>query len=215
VSATFGRLATATALVGVLGVVAACGQPAATETTPEAPALATRTASPAPVTSILPTASVTVPSPVTVDDRLLLLLPSEVAGVPLNADPETAAQIAADPALAGSIASVAVAAAFGPMATDTTPDYVVVTLNRLEPGAFDDAFFRDWRTTFDEAVCGQAGGVVRHAEAEIEEHQTFIGSCAGGVRTYHTYLPASGVILSMQALGDGRFGERVVAGLTE
>ena len=179
------------------------------------PAPPTSPVSRAPVTPAPPTASVAVQSPVTVDDRLLLLLPSEVAGVPLNADPQTAAQIAADPALAGSIASVAVAAAFGPIASDTTSDYVVVTVNRLEPGAFDASFFRDWRTSFDEAVCAQAGGVARHAEAEIEGHPTFIGSCAGGVRTYHTYLPASGVILSMQALGDGRFGERVVAGLTE
>jgi hypothetical protein len=212
-SASLGRLATT--LVAVLGVVAACGQQPATGTIGETAAPPTSPDSVAPATPLLPTASVAVQSPVTVDDRLLLLLPSEVAGVPLNADPETAAQIAADASLAGSIASVAVATAFGPMATDTTSDYVVVTLNRLAPGVFDEAFFRDWRTSFDEAVCDQAGGVARHAEAAIEGHQTFIGSCAGGVRTYHTYLPASGVILSMQALGDGRFGERVVAGLTE
>lgn len=213
-SATLGRVATA--LVAVLGVVAACGQfQAPTGTIGETARPPTSPDSAAPATPVLPTPSVAVQSAVTVDDRLLLLLPPEVAGVPLNADPDTAAQIAADPALAGSITSVAVAAAFGPMATDTTSDYVVVTLNRLEPGIFDEAFFRDWRTSFDEAVCEQAGGVARHAEAAIEGHQTLIGTCAGGARTYHVYLPASGVILSMQALGEGRFGERVVAGLTE
>ena len=54
-----------------------------------------------------------------------------------------------------------------------------------------------------------------HAEAEIAGHQTFIGTCAGGVHTYHVHLPDRDVIVSMQGAGEGRFGELVVAGLTE
>ena len=96
---------------------------------------------------------------------------------------ETAAQIAADPGLPGSVTAVAVATAFGPPPSDSAADYVVVTLARLRPGVFNVAFFRGWRDSFDAAVCGQAGGIDRRAEVEIEGHQTFIATCAGGVRT--------------------------------
>ena len=169
-----------------------------------------------------PTPSVVAPSPslvaapvVSVDDTLLDLLPNDVGGVPLTGDSATASEIADDPALTGSVIAVAVAAAFAPAPPGRVGDYVVVTLARLEPGVFDDAFFRDWRDTFDGAVCAQAGGVAGHAEADIATHRTYITTCAGGVRTYHVHLDSSDVIVSMQAVGDGRFGERVVEGLTE
>lgn len=159
------------------------------------------------------------PSPGTgstvVDATLLELLPADVAGVELTSDEATAVGVVADPTLGGSVAGLAVAAAFGPLPTDTMLDYVVVTLAKLRPDIFDDAFFRDWRDTFDEAVCLQAGGVDGHAEAEIGGHQTFIGTCAGGVRTYHVYLEDSNVVVSMQGSGEGRYGELVVEGLKE
>ena len=90
-----------------------------------------------------------------------------------------------------------------------------MTVARLKPGTFDELFFRGWRDTFDAAVCEQAGGVSGHAESDIAGHHTHIGTCAGGVHTYHVHLPASDVIVSMQGTGEGRFGEHVVAGLTE
>ena len=164
---------------------------------------------------IAPSASLVVAPAIAVDDTLVELLPNDVGGVPLTGDPATAAEIAVDPSLIGFVAAVAVAAAFAPAPTEGVGDYVVVTLARLEPGVFDDAFFRDWRDTFDDAVCAQAGGVAGHAEAEIAAHRTYITTCAGGVRTYHVHLDSSDVIVSMQAVGDGRFGERVVEGLTE
>ena len=71
------------------------------------------------------------------------------------------------------------------------------------------------RDTFDTAVCEQAGGVDGRAEVEIEGRRTYVGTCAGGVRTYHVHLPDSDVIVSMQSVGEGRYGERVVAGLAE
>ena len=84
-------------------------------------------------------------------------------------------------------------------------DYVVVTVARLKPGQFGDLFYRGWRDTFDAAVCEQAGGVDGRAEADIGGRQTFVGTCAGGVHTYHVHLPDSDVIVSMQGAGDGRF----------
>ena len=151
---------------------------------------------------------------VAVDPTLLDLIPDEVGGVPVQADDATAAEIASEGSIAPFVSALAVAAAFGPPPTDAVPDYVVVTVARIKPGLFSDLFFRGWRDTFDAAVCEQSGGVDGHAEAEIGGRQTFIGTCAGGVHTYHVYLPDQDVIVSLQGVGDGRFGERVIEGLT-
>ena len=121
------------------------------------------------------------------------------------ADPDSAAEIAADGSIAPFVSAIALATAFGPLATDTPGDYVVVTVARLRPGTFGDLFFRGWRDTFDAAVCEQAGGVDGHAEADIGGHHTFIGTCAGGVHTYHVHLPARDVIVSMQGVGESRY----------
>jgi hypothetical protein len=152
---------------------------------------------------------------IVVDPSLLELLPDAVGGVPLQADQATAAELASEPSIAPFVSALAVSAAFGPKETDRLADYVVVTVARLQPGLFGDLFYRGWRDTFDAAVCEQAGGVEGHAEAEIAGRQTFIGTCVGGVHTYHVHLPGQDVIVSMQGAGKGRFGERVVEGLNE
>jgi hypothetical protein len=149
-----------------------------------------------------------------VEGSLLDFLPATVDGVPLTPDPQTAAQLALDPNLADVLASVAIAAVFGPIATDATGDYAVATVARLRPDVFSDAFFRDWRDSFDAAVCDQAGGVAGHAESVIGGHPVWIGTCAGGVHTYHATLGDGEVIVSLQSAGDRRYGEQVVAGLT-
>ena len=106
---------------------------------------------------------------VAVDPALLELLPDAVAGVPLEPDEATAAEIAREPSIAPFVSALAIAAAFRPQATDTGDDYVVVTVARVKPGLFGALFYRGWRDTFDAAVCEQAGGVDGHAEAEIAE----------------------------------------------
>ena len=152
---------------------------------------------------------------VSVDPALLDLLPDAVGGIPLQADAATAAEIAREPSIAPFVSSLAIASAFGPPASEAIGDYVVVTVARLKPGLFGDLFFQGWRDTFDEAVCQQAGGVQGNVEAEIGDRQTFIGTCAGGIHTYHVHLAGPGVIVSMQGGGPKRFGERVVEGLNE
>jgi hypothetical protein len=59
--------------------------------------------------------------------------------------------------------------------------------------------------------------VSAHAETDIAGRHTFIGTCQGGVHTYHVHLAtaAGDVMVSMQGLGDGSFAERIVAGLRE
>jgi hypothetical protein len=169
---------------------------------------------PAPTAPATPTPSPT-SSSVVVDPALLDLLPSDIEGVALKADPDTASEIAAEGSIAPFVSAIALASAFGPLATDTPGDYVVVTVARLRPGTFSDLFYRGWRDTFDAAVCEQAGRVDGHAETEIGGHQTFIGTCSGGVHTYHVHLPSQDAIVSMQGLGEGRYAEHVIAGLTE
>jgi hypothetical protein len=200
------------ALAGVviaIAITAACIPPRPSPTTPAAtPAPSPTPAAASPTDVLSPGAAVAV------DPALLELLPDAVAGAPLEPDEATAAEIAREPSIAPFVSALAIAAAFRPQRTDTVGDYVVVTVARVKPGLFGDLFYRGWRDTFDAAVCEQAGGVAGHAEAEIAGRQTFIGTCAGGVQTYHVHLPDQDVIVSMQAVGDGRFGERVVEGLT-
>jgi hypothetical protein len=169
-----------------------------------------------PTPSPVPTVATASPAPgVVVDPALLDVLPDEVAGIPITPDLETAAQIADEGSIEPFVSAIALATVFGPPATDATTDYVVVTVAKIRPGIFSEVFFRGWRDTFDAGVCEQAGGVERNAEADIGGRQTFIGTCVGGVHTYHVHLPAKDLIVSMQGLGGGGWPERIVAGLTE
>jgi hypothetical protein len=155
-------------------------------------------------------------SGVVVDPTLLDVLPDAIDAVPVAPDAESAGDIAAEASIAPFVSAIAVATAFGPLATNQLGDYAVVTVARLRPGTFSDLFFRGWRDTFDAGVCEQAGGVeTGSAETEIAGRRTFVGTCVGGVHTYHLYLPAKDVIVSMQGVGPGRFAERIVAGITE
>ena len=203
----------AVAVAGLVMAMTGCIPPRPTPSPPTAaPSPSEAPATPTPVGSLVS------PTGVVVDPSLLEVLPPGIDGVPLTPDLDSAEAIAADASVAPFVAGIAVAVAFGPIPSDDAGDagdYVVVTVARLKPGLFGDLFFRGWRDTFDAAVCEQAGGVGGHAEAEIAGHQTFIGTCAGGLRTYHVHLPSSDIIVSMQSVGEGRFGERVVAGLTE
>ena len=153
---------------------------------------------------------------VIVDPALLQVLPSSVAGVVLTPDAATAAEIAADPSLASDVEALALAAAFGPLSSgDTGGDYAVATVVRLRPGAFSDGFFRGWRDTFDAGVCEQAGGVAGHAQADLGGRTTWIGTCAGGVHTYHTVLRDDTILVSVQGAGPARYGEQIMAALRE
>ena len=143
------------------------------------------------------------------------MLPADVEGQPLRPDAETAAEIAGDEDLAPDVEAVAVGLYIQPGAS-TADDLAIVNVVRVRPGVFDDAWFRSWRSTYDEGACQVAGGVTPGAaETRIGDHDTHIGSCEGGVHTYHVHVPDPDRIVSITAAGDGRFGELVVAELTE
>jgi hypothetical protein len=152
------------------------------------------------------------PPGVTVDPGLLEVFPTEIDGVALQPDPETAAQLGSDPLLAESALSIAVAISVAPSATDAE-DFAVASVIRLRPDVFDEAFYQEWRDTYDMAACEVADGVESEDETEIDGRQVYTGTCVGGARTYHTYLVDQGFIVSITATGERRFGELILAGL--
>jgi hypothetical protein len=181
--------------------------PSATSPSASAVALPTRSSSPPPVAGA-----------VTVEPSLLDVLPDEVDGQPFRPDAETAADIAADGNLVPDIEAIAVALYIQPGSDDpdNPDDLAIVSVVQPRSGVFGDAWFRSWRSTYDVGACEIAGGVEPgSAVSEIGTHETHIGSCQGGVHTYHVHLPSPDRVVSITAAGERRFGERVVAGLTE
>jgi hypothetical protein len=150
-----------------------------------------------------------------VDASLLRVLPARIDGVALEPDPTTAAGIAADPTLAGSAQAIAVALAIRP-GTSSGDDLAIVSVIRLRPGVFSDAWFATWRTTYDQSACDVAGGVKgAPSQVSIAGRTVFTGTCAGDAQTYHVHLADPSLIVSITAAGPGRFGVLVVAGLSE
>jgi hypothetical protein len=147
-----------------------------------------------------------------VDAGLLEVLPTEVQGTTLEPDPATAAQVGSDPLLADSALSIAVALAVAPGASDSE-DLAVASVIRLRPDVFDEAFYQEWRDTYNEAACEVADGVESEDETQIAGRQVYTGTCVGGARTYHTYLVDQNFIVSITATGERRFGELIMAGL--
>jgi len=198
---TSGRLAITVAAVTMV-VSAACSPDGSAS-----PSGSVASASPGPTASATEEAS---PGGlVAIDASLLTVLPPAVDGILLNESPEGEAEALRDPALAGVATRMAAALALDP----ASGEFVYAVVVAVRPGALDDEAYRDWRDSFDEGACSQAGGVVGRAEAEIGGRTVHIGSCAGGVLTYHVWLREPGLLVSASAVGERRLGERLVQGL--
>lgn len=186
-------------MAAVVLAAAACGGTATPTPPPDASSPATPSLA----------ASASLP-PVLVDPGLLDILPAEADGVPVEPEPDVAAQLAAEPSLAADIEALALA-----MAVDRggeAESFAIVNVVRPRPGLLDDEFFRSWRDTYDEAACAPAGGVEGNAEAELGGRRVHIGTCGGGAHTYHV-AHESGAIVSITATGAERLGEAIVEGL--
>jgi hypothetical protein len=216
-------------LVVVPLVAAACGGTPA----PASPAAASIAAPPSssdavaspaapasPGASVVPGASAAPASPgasaagvaspgasVALDASLLAILPPEVDGVAVVAEPDAFAAAAADPDFVRNVESAAFA-----LAVDGS-DLASGVIARLRPGRYSDALFRDWRDTYDAGACSRAGGVAGTAETQLGGRTVHIANCAGGLLVYHAYLPERDAIVSMFSLGDRRFGEKLMSGL--
>jgi hypothetical protein len=201
--------ATAVILAGVF-TIAGCGPPIPTAASPSPPPAAS-----APASSSFAAPPPSAAGAVALDPGLLDLLPDEVGGQALQPDDGTAIDLAGNGGLAGDIEAIAVGLYIQP-GSSTADDLAIVNVVRLRPGVFGDAWFRSWRSTYDDGACEVAGGVAPGAAVtEISGHETHIGSCQGGVHTYHVRLSNPDRIVSITAAGEGRFGERVIEGLTE
>ena len=189
--------------VGLALGLGACGPFAS----PSAPGTIPPTASPS--ASSGPTGSPPVTSSVAVDPSLLGVLPETVDGIAIAESGDGEAEALSDPGLAAVARAVAAGLAVDP----TTGEFVYAVVVRLRSGAMTDERFRDWRDSFDEGACSQASGVTGNAQAQIGGRTVFIGSCGGGVRTYHVWLAEPGLLVSASAVGERRLGERLVEGL--
>lgn len=149
---------------------------------------------------------------VAVDPGLLGHLPDAVDGSALVADPETAAGIAADPALATSASAIDLARvviAGGSLGDDLA----IASVVQLRPGVFGSAFFEAWRRTYDAAACASAGGTTGTSQpATIGTLTVYVGACAGGAATYHAALPGD-VLVSITSVGARDLGRLVMEGL--
>ena len=202
------------ALVVLVLTLAACGSSTPSPSTGQTSGASRSPGSSLPAASDGAGASSSVVAVVDVDQDLLDLLPVAVGGIAITSDPVTAASIATDPALAANASAIAVGIAVAPGASGAD-DLAVASAVELRPGVYSDAFFRDWRDSYDSAACETAGGVSGNAEADIGGHHAYIGTCTGGAHTYHVYLEKDDVIVSVTSVGELRLGEQVIAGLRE
>jgi hypothetical protein len=190
--------------------VAACGStgptPTPTPVTSSAAASVAPTSAPTSVPSSAPGSSPAAGGAVE-DPSLLAVLPANVEGIDVTLEHQAFLDAITDPGFAKNVKR----AAFGVAVSGT--DLVSGVVAQLAPDAYSDAFFRDWRDTYNQGACGQAGGVVGNAEAQIGGRTVYIASCAGDLRVYHTWLPERGAIVSAFALGQKRLGEALMAGL--
>ena len=146
---------------------------------------------------------------VVIDPALLLVLPATVAGLPVEESPEGDESAQTEPALAKLATSAVGAVAVDAGSTDLA--YALVVKLRL--GALTDSRFRDWRDSYDEGTCGGASAVVGHAETLIAGRNVFIGTCSGGLRTYHVWIKEKDLLISISSLGPRKLGELLLAEL--
>ncbi len=165
-------------------------------------------ASPVASSSALPSAGLSSPA-IAIDPALLDVLPAQVDGLDRQHDAEIDAGAFADPTVAG----IATGGATGLYIDPAGGQFAYAAVIRLATGGLTDAQFRAWRDTFDAGACAQAGGVSGHAQAKLGAHDTYIGTCAGGLDTYHTILADRGLLISVSATSDRRLGEKLVAAL--
>lgn len=192
------------ALAGIALAIAGCA------TTAPIPAATATPSSDGPSASPSPTLTAS-SGQVSIDPSLLDHLPTQVDGLDVSRSPGSDAAAVADPVVAEFGDGVVTALVIDP----ASGDFAYATLVRLRPDGFGDELYRDWRDSFDEGACSQAGGVVRTAVTEISGREVHIDTCAGGVRTYHVWLPNTRLLVSVSALGDRKLGEQLVKALKD
>ena len=189
--------------------LAACGPTASPSPPPTPTPEPTPTLAPTPTATPVPPTGETGGPAVPINSTLLAVLPAEVDGLPLTENAAAEAVGSADPQLP----EIATAFAAGLALDASTGQFVFAVVIGLTPGALDDGRFRDYRATFDQGACSQANGLTGTAEAQIDGRTVYIGTCAGGVQTYHVWLQPQGLLISASAVGQRGLGEILMAHL--
>ncbi len=196
-------------MVGCDVVTTGTGTPGATVPAPS-PSVQRTAPSASPSAPPIPSASGSTSSGVAVDLSLLDHLPSTVDGLPVEADAETSASVAASPGLASDASAIAIAR----VVAAASDDLAVASIVRLRSGPLDAASYGRWRTTYDEAACAPAGGVAATTQRVVDGRTVFATACNGGAQTYHVAL-GDDILVSITAIGGRQLGDLLVAGLRE
>jgi hypothetical protein len=141
---------------------------------------------------------------------LLALVPGGGNGLDFTYDAETTASVASDPDLARNLVGLAIGLYRVTGSGPDDPNFAIVNVAQRRDASLDEAWFRDWRDTYDTAACAQAGGVVGHAQTQMVAGTVYIGSCAGGPLTYHLRLREGAIVVSVTSIGPMRLGEKVM-----
>lgn len=206
-------------LIAALGT--GCGGPGPSDAT--APASVTPTPAPSstpavtasppqstpgsPSTDASPSPSSSSASRAVEDPTLIAVLPADIDGNLVMLESQAFSEAITDASFATNIKT----AAFGIVVAGN--DLASAVVAKPLDGVFSDAWFRDWRDSYNEGACAQSGGVARNAEAELGGRTVYIGTCAGGLRTYHAWIEDRGLLVSAFSIGEGQFGEQLMAGL--
>ena len=197
--------------VGLALAAAACDSASTTTPAPTQPTASQAASQPATgAATAVPSSAPMTRAPLGLDPALLEVLPADIAGFPVERSPDVEAADAADPTIPAEVDGLA--AAF--VHDDDLANWAVVTVVELQPGVLSDGFLRSWRQSFDEGACEPAGGVTGTASSTIGGREVEIGRCVEGVNTYHVRLSGDRIV-SITAVGPERYGEQLVAGITE
>jgi hypothetical protein len=201
------------ALIVIL--VAGCGSgPRPTASSPVVASAGAPASALVPSASTSPSTSADLPTSsglfVEVDRGLLDVIPDVGDGLELAYDAETTRQVAADPALAKDAVGLAIALYRVPGAAAPASDLAVISVIRLRDPSIGEEAYRTWRDSYDASACAVAGGVTGNAQSTVNGRVVYIGSCSGGVLTYHVRIRQGSMIVSVTSIGPMRLGEQAM-----
>ncbi|MHB8891776.1 MAG: hypothetical protein ACYC65_06995 [Candidatus Limnocylindrales bacterium] len=172
-------------------------------------ATASAAPSPEPTASVPPGQSSGIPgADVVMDPSLLEILPPAIGSARVEVEPASFGEAVTDPSFVANVDGAVFA-----IVTEGE-DLASGVVAHLRPDVYSEAFYRDWRDSYDEGACAQAGGVRARAEVGIEgDRPMYVTTCAEDLRVYHAYVPEREVIVSLFSLGERRFGEQLMTDL--
>ena len=203
------------AAIGLLAALAACSGPTPSSGVPsQAPSQAIGSVGSPPASTApsaaAPSATATASTGLTAeaDPSLFAVIGGSSDGLNFVFDPDTTAQVAADPDLGRNAVGVAIGL-YTVTGQQPVQDFAIVSVVHLRDPSVGDDWYRSYRDSYDKAACAQAGGVARNSESTIGTNHVFIGGCEGGAFTYHIRLETRGIVVSITAAGPARLGERL------